>query len=123
MAKILLDTNFLLVPAQFKVDIFEQLKEFGDDFVVLDSAVRELKIIGKRKSVSGVSARIALELIKKHNIEIVKTVEKSADNAILKFAMEHGCVVATNDKKLIKRLRIKEIKIIRLRQRKYLIIE
>jgi rRNA-processing protein FCF1 len=123
MKKIIIDTNFLLIPAQFKIDIFRKLEEFGGEFVVLEPSLDELKKLVKYKSKSGMQARIVLHMLNKKNIAAVKTAEKSADDAIVKYASENRCAVATNDKKLIKRLKINEIKIIRLRQKKYFIME
>lgn len=123
MAKIILDTNFLLIPAQFRLDIFEKLREFGSEFVVLSPSIGELKKISVNKGKVSQQAKIAIELVKKRNIRVHEAKEKSADDAILKFAVDNGYIVATNDKKLIKRLKMNEIKIIRLRQKKYFILE
>ncbi len=123
MAKIVLDTNFLLAAVQFRVDAFGQLREFGRSFVVLRPCVSELEEISRKKSKPGVYARIALQMIKHRGVKTTRIMERSTDTAILRFAEKHGCMVATNDKKLIKRLRNKGIKIIRLRQKKYLVSE
>ena len=48
MEKILLDTNFLLIPSQFKVDIFSEIKRicnFSYKLYVLDKSVGELNYI------------------------------------------------------------------------------
>jgi len=50
MRKIILDTNFLLIPAQFKVDIFSEIDRicsFTYSLFVLDKSVEELKKISK----------------------------------------------------------------------------
>jgi len=119
--KVLLDTNFLLVPHQFGVDIFEFLSLY--DIATLDLCVKELKKLGRKNSKDSAAARIGLKLIKDRNVEIIKSKEKKADLAILKYALKEKCTVATNDKKLIKDLKRYGIKIIRLRQNKYLIEE
>ena len=44
--KIYLDTNFLLIPAQFKVDIFEEIERLMDkpyDLYVFDKSLKELE--------------------------------------------------------------------------------
>ena len=115
---ILLDTNFLLIPAQFKVDIFSKLKPYN--IIILDTCIRELKKISQRKGKQGREAGLAIEIIKKYNPKIVKTGIPDADTAILEYAKANKCMVATNDRKLIKTLLDNKIKIIRLKQRKYI---
>ena len=114
---IIIDTNILMEAGN--VDIFDELLNFlqyGEP-VVLDSSIEELRKIGSRK------AKLALELIATRGIEIIKTGEKSFDKAVLKIANPNRDVVVTSDRKLIKALKEKNIKVIRLRQRKYLVEE
>jgi rRNA-processing protein FCF1 len=118
--KVLLDTNFLMVPHQFGVDIFEFLKDYT--LVVLSPCVKELETLSKKKSEDGIAAKIALQLIEKKKVEIVKA-EENADNAIVEYAKKHNIAVATNDKELMKALKTSGIRIIRLRQNKYLVEE
>jgi hypothetical protein len=123
MPKILLDTNFLLIPAQFHVDVFEALKEHGDEFIILSPVAVELEKLSRSAGKKGAEARVALQLIEKKHIKTVAVIEKNTDTALMKYAEKYSYAVATNDKKLIKRLRSKGIKIIRLRQKKFLIME
>ena len=114
----MLDTNFLLVPVQFKVDIFRQLR--GNDLVTLDLCVKELEKISKGKGKSAEHSKIALDLLKKRKIRIIKA-NKPTDSSLMNYAQQHNCAVATNDRKLIKRLKNKGIKVIRLSQKKYIV--
>ncbi len=122
--KIVIDTNMLISAVQYKVDIFEQLQ--GYELVTLSNCIEELWKIAKGRSKSSTNARIALELIEKNGVMIEKSAEKSTDAAIIKYAMKNrpkdasGFAAATNDRKLIKALKNNGIKVIRLRQRKYL---
>ena len=118
--KIILDTNFLLMPAQFKIDVFKEVKKFGKP-VTIKPCIDELEKISKKKGKTGTQARTALEMIKK-KIKIVKTREKNADRAILRYALKADIAVATNDRKLIKKLKNNGISVIRMRQRKYLVM-
>lgn len=113
--KILLDTNFLLVPVQFKVNIYELLE---GDLITLDACIRELEKLARSKGKDGANAKVALKLAK--NVKIIRAKSIRADVAIINYAKSHGCAVATNDRKLIKTLKSKGIKIIRLRQMKLL---
>ncbi len=115
--KALLDTNFLMLPNQFGIDIFEYLKYH--EVCTLSSCVDELKKIGRQKGKDSVSAKIALRLIEQNKIEIINS-EERADKAILNYAMKEKCIVGTNDKALIKALKKNGIRIIRLKQKRYL---
>ncbi len=118
--KVLLDTNFLMMPNQFGVDIFEFLKYY--DVAVLSSCLDELKKLSKKKGSDGKAAKIALRLIEENKVEVIRAKEK-CDRAILDYAPGNKCTVGTNDKALIKALKNKGVKIIRLKQKKYLIEE
>ncbi|MEM7819316.1 MAG: DNA-binding protein [Candidatus Aenigmatarchaeota archaeon] len=119
--KILLDTNFLLLPVQFKIDIFKLLKNY--ELFTLDLCVNEIKKLSERKTKDGIAAKVALELIKTKKINVIKSEKKKTDLAIIEIAKKYNYMVATNDKKLIKSLKRYGIKIIRLKQKKYLIEE
>ena len=66
-AKILLDTNFLLIPAEFRVDIFSELKRLmtGKYIVlVLDKSIGEMQNIERtQKGKNKQAAKIALQLV------------------------------------------------------------
>ena len=111
--KILIDTNFILSAIKFKIRL-------PGDILIPSSVLHELRIIAQRKSVTGARARAALMLLE--NKKIVNT-HGNADKAILKYSIDNNCAVATNDKKLIKALKASGIKIIRIRQKKYIIEE
>ena len=116
--RVLLDTNFLLVPVQFNVDIFSRLSSYN--LITLDNCISELKRIGKGRGRDATAARIALRLIK-DRVRIIRTKSKRTDQALINYAKMHNCRVATNDRKLIKALKGNKIKIIRLRQKRFLI--
>jgi uncharacterized protein len=123
MHKIILDTNFLLIPYQFKVDIFSEIDRIITEahiLYVLDKTIDELhKIISDKnqKQADKQAAKLALALIQAKNIEIIKTHEDLfVDDLIVK---QEGYIVATRDKNLKRRLKTK---IITLRAEKKLIL-
>ena len=118
---VLLDTNFLLAPFQFKIDVYEGIQKFGEP-MTLDSCVRELGRLEKGQTKDSLHAKASLILLKMKKLKIEKS-PYSSDTAIVKYAKRHDCVVATNDRKLIKRLKSNGIRIIRLRQKKLLMEE
>jgi hypothetical protein len=122
MKKIILDTNFLTIPYQFNVDIFEEIDRIMEEdyeLITLDRVVEELKNMIKSKSKDAVAARIALELIEKKNVKIINTDEKKVDNTIIKLA-DKDTIVATNDRVLRKKIKDKNVKVLYLRSKKHL---
>lgn len=123
--KIILDTNFLLIPAQFKLDIFSEISrvcDFNYQLCILDKTIGELNgiIQSKQKGKNKAAAKLALTIIKSKKLKILKTKEdKPVDDLIMDV---NDAIVATTDKELISRLKEKKAKIIRLRQKKYLMI-
>ncbi len=125
--KILLDTNFLLIPGQFGVDIFSEIRricDFSYVLVVVPETIAELEGIissmrsnGKDKR----AARLALQFLKRFRVKVLKNrkLYKRADEAILAIADKNSCV-ATQDRGLKRRLREKAVRLIILRQRQYL---
>ena len=115
--KALLDANFLMIPGKFKLDIFNDLKEFGNpDLYTLDLVVKELQGLSKEKGKDSRNAKLGLELIKKWKVNILETEHPNTDNEILRIAKK-GFVVCTQDKELIGRLKENNIKVISMRQK------
>jgi len=114
---ILLDSSILLECERLR--IFEELKEYSwlGKLAVTKQTLSELNLLAaKRKR----EARVALELLKKNEVEIVDSIGRDADESILNFERTRLAAVATNDEKLIKELKKRKIKIIRIRGRKRL---
>ena len=127
LKKIILDTNFLLIPEQFKVDIFseiDRISNFKYKLLVFDRIIGELENITRiqRRKYSK-AAKLALQLIKskKYKIFIKRTNStKPVDKLILDFAVEKGdCIVATQDVLLKQELKKKKVPIITLTQKNY----
>ena len=123
MKKILLDTNFLLLPAQFKLDIFSEIDRImlaKYKLYTLDKVLDELNSIQKdpkQSQKNKKAAKLALQLIKVKKVNILKTkTDKSVDDTIVNLK---GYIVATQDIGLKRRLKTK---IITLRAKKKLII-
>ena len=122
MKKIILDTNFVLIPAQFNVDIFSEIDRICDfrySLHVLDKTFDELKnIIEKQRGKHKQAALLALKLLKAKKVKVIKTKEdKNVDELLIDLARNEDVIVATQDKLLKKRLKKP---MITLRQKKYL---
>ena len=74
--QIILDTNFMMVPGQFKVDIFAEIQricDFSYELVVIKETVEELEnIIVKQKGQNKAAAMLALQrgatIIRTHDV-------------------------------------------------------
>jgi len=121
--KILLDTNFLLIPAQFNIDIFSEIDKLmlvKYKLFTLDKVIGELKSIQKdkkQKLKNRNAAKLALQLLKAKKVDIIKTKENKPVDDII--AGLKGYIIATQDIGLKRRLKAK---IITLRSKKRLIM-
>jgi len=126
--KVILDANFLFIPLQFHVDIFEELTKLLDqsfDPVLLLPTYQEIQRIAQKGSPKMRKlASLALKLAEKCSIVHVEPLSgEGHDEVIVRVAKEWGCPVATNDRELRKKLRKENVPTIFLRQRAYLDIE
>ena len=114
--KVIIDTNGMMVPGQFGVDIFSELGRLGfDKCFVTRASVRELdKIREKGKGKDKNAAKIALSLLERCTI-----IEKNgyADDIIMDIAVDTNMAVLTNDIELKKRLCSKGITNVYLREK------
>lgn len=120
--KILLDTNFLLIPFQHKVDIFAELDRILNQeysLFILDRCVEELEKLKAGKGKEAEYAKMALSLIKMKDIKIIKTEERKHTDKLI--ADQEGYIIATRDMNLIRELRKKPFKVITLRQKSHLV--
>ena len=124
MKKIILDTNFLTIPYQFNIDIFEEIDRViaGDyELTTLDCVVEELKKLEKSRGKEATAAKVALTLIKEKNVKIINTGEKNVDIKIYRMA-DKNTIVATNDRNLRQRLKNKNVKVLYLRSEKHIVM-
>ncbi|KXB01546.1 hypothetical protein AKJ43_03295 [candidate division MSBL1 archaeon SCGC-AAA261D19] len=121
--RVILDTNFLLIPGSHGVDIFDDLdRVLNQDYkIIIPSAViRELKyLMSEGTSSERSAARLALEMASEGEIA---EVGGPADDEILKLAKKGRSAVGTNDADLRKRLRAEGIPTIYLRQKSHLAV-
>jgi uncharacterized protein len=124
MKRVILDTNFLMIPSIFKVDIFSEIKRiFYEKYqlFIIDKTIDELnKIIDEQKGKHKDAAKMGLQFIKKMDIKTIKSKTNiNVDNTLIEITGEND-VVATQDKALKDKLLDKGVGIIVLRKKKYL---
>ncbi len=123
MIRVILDTNFLLIPSQFKIDIFSELTRLvPSDFelYVVKPTLRELdNLMQKGKGKDKRAAKMGRQLIDFANIEVIETDDEYVDKAILN-GIKEGDVVATVDKELKSFLLKKGISVVVMRKKSHL---
>ncbi len=113
---VILDANALLMPFQFKVHLDSELKRlFGEIPVFVPSSV-----LGELSNATDKNAKAALSLARKYRI--VET-ELRGDDAVLEVASARDAAVVTNDRGLIARLRERGLPVVRLRSKRYLVVD
>ncbi|NJE03732.1 PIN domain-containing protein [Thermococcus sp. MV11] len=123
------DTNFLLVPGQFGVDIISELNRVLDvrfKIAVPNVVLQELEVIERKSRGKDLLAvRMAKKLAERFDtVEIGEFGRKPIDDQIYEFAVENErVIVCTNDKGLKRRLREKGVPVVYLRSKKILELE
>lgn len=123
---VILDTNFLTVPAQFGVDVFseaERVLERGVEFILLESVIDEIRVkLEKSGKTERRMFRIALDLTKRCKIvEIDQSMKDSlVDDQLLEYAASVSGVLATNDRELKERAAERGVPVLILRGKKHL---
>lgn len=116
-----MDTNALMVPEQFGVEIFSELQRLGyREYLVPSQVCQELRHLAAEaeKGRDKMAARIGLGLAGR--CRMVDVSEIDADSAVEKLATSEGAAVFTSDRAMKKRLFSKGITVIYLRQGRYL---
>jgi len=126
--KIILDSNALFVPLQFRIDIFEELKTLlksNFEPILLLQVRRELERLAEKGSPKmRKNASYALKLAERCKlVEVTEEFKVSSDDVIVKLARECNYPVFTNDRKLRKRLRNINVPVIYVRQKSRLEID
>ena len=126
--KVILDSNALFVPLQFKIDIFEELKQLLNrnvEFVLLSTVKNELELLVAKDSPKiSREAIFALKLAKKCKLVPIENDEKlTTDDAIVKVAKIWNSPVFTNDRQLKKKLRDISVPVIYVRQKSRLDVD
>lgn len=126
--KVILDSNFLFIPSQFRLDVFEELRKLLNkrfEPILLSSTYEEvLRISQHGAPKERQHALLALRLAEKCRIvHIQKGSGETHDDLIVRIAKEWNCPVATNDRELRKKLRKVNVTTIFLRQKAYLELE
>jgi rRNA-processing protein FCF1 len=126
---IVIDTSFIVIPAQFGIDIFteaEKVLERKVQFEILSCVVAEIDSLLEHASRTEQRwFRIARDFVDRCKIIDYKPTRQgmSVDDQILDYLVETGYVLATNDKELKKQARKRGRAVLMLRGKKTLMLE
>lgn len=130
---LLIDSSVLMLHMGRKgksinLETLEEVTE-GRELSVLDTTIKELEKIKQHTGKKGKAADLALELVKKMDIQMIATTDKTRekakqtredffDQALLFAAENRDAWVATTDLELKRKLRKRGIKVVYLRGKK-----
>jgi rRNA-processing protein FCF1 len=125
--KVILDTNFLMIPGTLMVDVFTELEKIMDcpyELCYVDRSIAELNklaVFGKEKE--RFAAKLAVVLIRQKSLKSLPSSkeDKSVDDTIVRYA-DKDSYVATQDKALKERVGERGARAVVLRQKKYLVV-
>lgn len=125
--KVILDSNFLMIPFQFNLDVFQEIEYLLQkkvDFIVPSAVKSELTGISARGGEGSPEASLALQLASRCRVvEVALGPNENVDDAIVKASQKLGAVVATTDIELKKRLRDINVPVVYLRDKSKLEVD
>jgi len=124
--KVIVDTNALLIPGEFGVDIFEELERLGYEHIIVPKAVlseldrlrRRPNLKGKEKRAANIGYSLVLKYVHEEHDGCMVTINKEeegeeeesggrkrdVDELIAKMALKLKAAVLTSDEPLRRKL-------------------
>jgi uncharacterized protein len=121
--KVLLDANALMMPSQFQIDLFDELRMLLGSFepIVLSGVMQELAGLSRAKGRDGAAARWAITLGERCSIAQSGDLDSvSVDAQVIEYATKNSCLVVTNDRRVREALFARGVGVISLRKQKKL---
>jgi uncharacterized protein len=120
---VLLDANALMMPAQFQIDLFDELRNLIGSFepIVLSAVLQELEGLTRARGRHGAAARVGLALAAQCTLAESGDLEsESVDAKVIEYAAQTNCMVVTNDRRIRDALNARGISVISMRNQKKL---
>ena len=125
--KVILDSNFLMIPFQFNLDVFQEIEfllQKKVDFIVPSAVKSEPTGLSTRGGEGAAEASLALQLASRCRVvEVTLETNETVDDAIVKASQKLGAVVATNDIELKNRLKLLKVPVVYLRDKSKLEVD
>ena len=126
--KIIVDSNALFIPLQFRIDIFTELSRLlnrNHELILLSPVKKELEMLVEKSSPkTRKNVSFALSIAEKCTyVKIPEKPNEPTDDAIIRVARQWKAPVFTNDKFLRKKLRDISVPVIYVRQKSRLEID
>ncbi len=114
--RVIVDTNALLIPGTFRIDIYEELKDMGYlEIIIPEAVIKELEALSKSegKGRTKKAAQIGHQLVLRHlansgsRVFIERkdrSMDSDTDSEIIRVAKMQDAAVLTNDAELRRRL-------------------
>ena len=117
MRAVVLDTNALMMPYQFGINIEKELNRLLGicRIIVPRTVVEEMEKLAEEGGEVGRAAKLGLSIIKKRGFRLVET-ESKGDEGVLETAIKMDADIVTNDKELKKKAKELRLPIIYLRE-------
>ena len=124
--KILCDTNFLLIPLRFGVDVFAEADEALNDlseFYVSSRVLDEINLL-RQNAKPGLEKELLFALkMAEHCTVIEDDSDSFVDDSLIALAKRHDMVLGTTDAELRRNARSMGVRVIFLRQKSYLVLD
>ncbi|ABN58164.1 MULTISPECIES: type II toxin-antitoxin system VapC family toxin [Methanoculleus] len=116
--RVLLDTNALLMPAQFGIDLYDELMGLFGDFepVTLEEVVGELSGLARGRGRDAAAARVGLAMARRSTVVPSGSTAEHVDDRVIEYARQKGCAVVTNDRELRNALLREGIDVVSMRR-------
>lgn len=124
--KILLDTNFLLIPIRFKVDIHTAAADAVNDlveFYISSRVIVEIRQLKEKSKPSFVRELGIAEALSRECQLIDDPSDGEVDDSLVSLASRQGLILGTTDSDLRRRARAAGVKVLYLRQKRYLVLD
>jgi rRNA-processing protein FCF1 len=124
--KLLVDTNFLLIPVRFKVDIFEESENAVNDvveFYVSSRVLDEIQILKDRSKGNFVRELKLAEKLSENCTVINDDSSTRVDQSLINLAMREDMMIGTADAELRQNARKAGVKVVYLRQKSHLVLD
>ena len=116
--RVLLDTNALLMPAQFGIDLYDGLMALFGDFepVTLEEVMGELSGLARGRGRDAAAARVGIAMARRSTVVPSGSTAEHVDDRVIEYAQREGCTVVTNDRQLRNALLREGIDVVSMRR-------